>query len=460
MTTATGTLVVELQRDSWVLRDHLPFEIRNEKYVLVARAQPERPIELAEGLYAVSLVLDTGERITRPAVVRRGQPTKVSLVAPDRGTGRVCALIAPTEGTTPSELRAVFRRPNSVAPAPEPCWIADASTNLAVLHDPEQRLIGVRLTSPCTSPAWVVVATERAALHLALPLSDHNECRDCTIELHRPHATGRVRVSVALPARRSGRALFGLMDTGKIDLALSVARAACEGLAREHADPVCAVYGALVLERCEPLAQSPPWFEHLATDCAWLPDGKILQAALLSRSEASGERQRGHDLLLEATRIPNMVFADSFSLAIKLLRRWPADDPGSEPRRARLAALAGISARFDFEHTFASVGWTRGELETLVDGDSDVAGLPRPHRDPNASARARWPSATPMPHEAWPLAIEVVAPELDAEVEATRRGSTAVHAAVLPPQLTAAEEARLRHDLVEAYEQGMGAIGP
>jgi hypothetical protein len=457
MTGNMGTLIVELPADSWILRDHLPFEIRDEKYALVTHAQADRPIDLPEGLYAVSLVLDTGERVTRPALIKRGQRTVVSPASSNCGSQRVSPLLVPADELEPTVLRALFQRPPPVEPAGEPCWIADLAPNLAVLHDPERRQIGVRLDAPDANPAWIVLASERAALQLMLPLSDHHECRDCTIDLHPSRATGQLRVSVTLPPRRRGRALLALMATGKVDLALAVAKAACERLASEHADPVCAVYGALLLERCEPPAQRPPWIEPLMNECAWLSDAKILHAALLSRSSEPDERRLGHALLLETTRTPSMLFADSFSLAIKLLRRWPIADAGSDERRARLSALAGTSARLAFEHAFTSVAWTRVELDALSDTDRRAEVPARPPRDREMLRRQRWPSGTQGPFEGWPLASEVIAGEVEAEFEAVRQGSAPMRAVALPPQPPAEHEAQWR--LVEAYEQGVEAFG-
>jgi hypothetical protein len=101
------------------------------------------------------------------------------------------------------------------------------------------------------------------------------------------------------------------------------------------------------LHRFGRLHEKQDWVENLSRDFDWLPDGRILCAALLQRDDDASERDRGLDLLLNATeRRP--LYTDGLSLGLELLRRWPGEERSAE-RRERLERLAEYSAAADWE---------------------------------------------------------------------------------------------------------------
>jgi hypothetical protein len=102
--------------------------------------------------------------------------------------------------------------------------------------------------------------------------------------------------------------------------------------------------------------EHPQWLANLARDFPWLPDGRILLAALLMKEAEPARRQPGLDALLSATT-QRPMYTDGLSLAMELLRRWP-DDESLPARTERLTELAKYSAYADWDSVNLSVDIT------------------------------------------------------------------------------------------------------
>lgn len=214
---------------------------------------------------------------------------------------------------------------------------------------------------PAAGPSCIAMSWAGEHLVMALPLSDRRpESAMCSLAMERrddPHRAIRLRVELHQRRRVAG-ALHGMLESGKIGPAIDLARQASELLAMKYADPIGAAYGGLTLHRFGLLDQRAAWVENLARDFAWLADGRILLAALLSRSAQAADRARGLRLLLALADAPLTVFGEAFSLALSLLRRWPDGELAAE-RAACLEALRGTIARFEFDGTFSTIRWPR-----------------------------------------------------------------------------------------------------
>jgi hypothetical protein len=101
------------------------------------------------------------------------------------------------------------------------------------------------------------------------------------------------------------------------------------------------------LHRLGRLRERPWWVENLARDFAWIPDGRVLLAALLERERDERARMRGLDALVGAA-VLRPVFADGRALALKLLRSWPDDDRG-DARRQALRTIAAEPGSVDWD---------------------------------------------------------------------------------------------------------------
>lgn len=377
MATRQGRLEIVLPFDSPVLCRSLPIEVRNQHHAIVATLRGERSIKLPEGLYSITAVLDTGQRVTRPVHVKFGETTRVSFRSEDPPAERQCtSLVLPSQEGASAFVSTLFSdRPAdeaTLADLLQPpqdasgghagtrrIWVAAASPNLSLSQSDDEHMIHVRLEGDSRA-CWLLVGSPTGVLYRSLPLSSDPTCAECTLAV-RVGPSGKLEVKVAMaPDRRVGRALHGLIETGKLGLGVDLAKEAIKLVAGNHADPISAAYSGLLLQRSGLLEDHAEQVEKLARDFPWIPDGRILHAALLSRGRRLAQVRRGHELLLEATR-SSPLFSDAFSLALALLRRWP-DEAGEAERRTRLEALTGTIAHFDFTSTFATMQWSRTEL--------------------------------------------------------------------------------------------------
>jgi hypothetical protein len=159
--------------------------------------------------------------------------------------------------------------------------------------------------------------------------------------------------------RRVTRARVGMFEGGHVKVALELAKEGAELLASKYQDPTSAAYGGLMLYRYGRLRDQADWVENLARDFEWLPDGRVLLSAMLAQSVNLRDQERGLETLLDVTKQPLMVFSEAFSLALKLLRRWPGN-PWEAKRDERLETLAPFAARYDYESQLSTLRWRVG----------------------------------------------------------------------------------------------------
>ncbi len=117
-------------------------------------------------------------------------------------------------------------------------------------------------------------------------------------------------------------------------------------LLNKFRDPAAAVLGGLTLHRLGRIPDREIWVDDLAREYSWIPDGRILQAALLMFDEEAEERAAGLEILLDAT-LDRPLYTDGLSLANALLHRWP-DVEDRTPLVDRLDGLADLSAAADW----------------------------------------------------------------------------------------------------------------
>ncbi|HEX3476208.1 MAG TPA: hypothetical protein VHT91_14380 [Kofleriaceae bacterium] len=506
--------------ESPVLSRILPIEIRDQRHALVATLRAERAIKLPEGLYSISAVLDSGERVTKPVHVKYREATVVHFQAEDPAVERQCtSLVLPMQQATNAFVSALFSdqladeamladllQPSDASAdrvAASKIWVAAASPGLSISQSDDGHMIHARLEAD-SRPSWLLIASPAGVLYRTLPLSSDPACAECTLVV-RTDSAGKLEAKVVLaPERRIGKALHGLIETGKLGLGVDLARAAIHLLAGDHADPISAAYSGLLLQRFGLLEEHAKPIENLARDFPWIPDGLILLAAVLSLSRRPAQVRRGHQLLMEATR-SSPIFADAFSLALALLRRWP-DEDGEAERQARLEALTGAIAHFDFTSTLATMQWSSTEIAASVPAIAvpDPASEVHPdvlrwlaevivkryvsHGIPfgqileqfaadnrsvvehlGLSGVAALLHVLRADHDvdlgaltAWPLMPDTYqfSEDLEDNVEAVRRDGSAVGIALVADQfgsssqLSPAEEARWRSDYREAFEDG------
>jgi len=133
-------------------------------------------------------------------------------------------------------------------------------------------------------------------------------------------------------------ALQNMMASGYVLDAAGVADQAVELLGAKYQDPTGAALGGLILLKTGRLARWTSWIENLARDFGWIADGKVLLASLLAKED--DERGRALELAMEASQ-QRLLFSESFSLLLDLLRRWSK----GEERDRRHQAIKGMLSR-------------------------------------------------------------------------------------------------------------------
>ena len=166
------------------------------------------------------------------------------------------------------------------------------------------------------------------------------------MEIDLQTAVPRLRVRFT-SQRRVGRAVDGLLRHDEVMAGAELLDEAAGLLLDKYADPAAATLGGLTLHRFGRLSQRQDWIENLARDFAWIPDGRILCAALLMYDAAPAEQARGLGLLLDATT-SRPLYTDGLALGTDLLRRWPGTDRADE-RTERLQGLAAYSCVTDWD---------------------------------------------------------------------------------------------------------------
>ena len=273
--------------------------------------------------------------------------------------------------------------------------LVEVSRGLDVQIDPAGDRLELRLHAQAETPPWMVLRWSDGWSVYSLPLSTQDTfTATCSIAFDDQGPVGAQRGSEPGPGRTArgrqrrveprgksqnqpyglqprsrpvisfargrsvARALYLMMESGKIGPGIELAKEASELLASKYADPIGAAYGGLLLHRFGALQERASWIENLAHDFDWLPDGRILLAALLSRSSKRSERDRGLEHLLQATTNLPTVFSEAFSLGVSLLRRWP-DETAAERCQERLASLRDLVGHYDFASSCSLVYWPK-----------------------------------------------------------------------------------------------------
>lgn len=359
----TGTLEIEVSSSSMFLSSALPIEIRDGRHVLIHTFRGRQQASLAPGLYTVTAVLDDGSRESRVTTITAGRKTRVEFDPP---VGRWFTE-QDISGNTISPMSQFFdvgyRGPmvplsDEVMDQPlrRSSEIVDGIHLLAVPHQIRVDNLGrgqLAIELMSHTLAWIALRSGPHVVLQTLPLDAKSspECRRCLVQIDR-----QMGVRVELPReRRVTNALRGMLEAGNVSDAIELAQRGVELLAAKYSDPIAAAYGGLLLERFGQLTKHAAWLENLSRDFPWIGDGRVLLAAVLSRSDSESERERGWELLLAVTRSPRtMFFSDGFSLLLALLRRWP-DRSKRELCDQVLDGLATMIASFDFDATYSKM---------------------------------------------------------------------------------------------------------
>jgi hypothetical protein len=212
---------------------------------------------------------------------------------------------------------------------------------------------------PTTETPTATFTVDGREISVSLPVNPvgRPDERTCTVTF--ADRAGQLRADVGFARRRRvAWTLEGLVKSDDVASTGKLFHNAEDVLYDKYQDPTAAALGGLTLHRIGRLRERTGWIENLARDFAWVVDGRVLLAAILSTAQEPRERTRGLDGLLSAA--PHRpLFGDGFALMLDLLRRWP-DGAREGERRAAIAALPSNPATVD---------WDAMALTTSVDTD-------------------------------------------------------------------------------------------
>jgi hypothetical protein len=366
-----GQLNISVDVDSPVLQDSLPLVVRDAHLAVVHEGTVGgTDIYLPEGLYSVEVTAPDGALSSSVVRVRTHETVRV------RVPGNTQLPTAPPIGVTwaggafrgPPDVGDLFIRrsrglgvrggsPVNVTPVATLVEARDCS--VLELSAGGWEFLPEK---PATTVATAVFALGRKRVEMSLavnPEANRADLAACRVD-QVPDRDGVDRLRMSFPPGRSlCTTLAGLLRNNAASSAVNLLADATEALMSKYDDPTGAALGALTLHGLGRLNPRATWVANLARDFPWLPDGRILDAALSMKSYKSLERQAGLQSLLSATtRRP--LYTDGLSLAMELLRRWP-DEDSAPARQERLDGLADYVAYADWDSVNLSVDVTDRE---------------------------------------------------------------------------------------------------
>ena len=323
--TDTGLLSVRVEDGSTWLTNNLPFVVRDASLTVVGRGTTGSPaMTLPVGLYCVEAVTPRGRSMQELVRVDPATPVDV-VVTEDSGkatdTENRDGMRGAVEATLTSTTACALLTQDAGG------WTFGPDQVLTAVPTATFRLDGRDWTA-------------------SLPLNPQGRKEDeasCRVELDLSASLPRLGVRFT-EQRRVGRAVDGMLRHHEVMAGAELLDQAASLLLAKYSDPASAALGGLTLHRYGRLRERQDWIENLARDFAWIPDGRILLAALLMNDRDARAHTRGLGLLLEATEA-RPLYTDGMALATDLLRRWP--DAGRKDecteRLERLAAYACVT---------------------------------------------------------------------------------------------------------------------
>jgi hypothetical protein len=349
--TDEGTLLVEIISDSIFFEYDVPVEVRDGDLQLVKGPTSERRFDhLPFGLYEVSAVLEDG----------RTHKKLVQITSP----GEMSVKLGPAEQTQSPESTAQgdpsgfssYERPrhtqklDSFTDA-EPGTLMALTVQLLEVQGASLVKEGRRhwifaCESELESVANALVQVGDKKIRISLPISSDRPFPNNSCVVKVEEARTGVPVNAWISKERTvANALQNMLASGYVVKAADMAKDAVDLLRDKYSDPTGAALGALILYKVGGLERWQSWLENLARDFDWLPDGKVLLAKLLYDSEST--RERAWDLAIRASS-QRILYSESYSLLLDLLRRWPrAYD--EEARRQAVDRLADQASCIDWE---------------------------------------------------------------------------------------------------------------
>ena len=354
METKSGRLSVTVESESNHLRYDAPIEIRDSKMRPVGQSEDGRNFDLHPGFYQVSAVLEDGRKHTRMVEVKQDERANIELRAPEEREYEVdLDATVKEEKLDLSQMRR-FERPRFTQKIDSIRVTDEGGSSAAELLD----VAGASILQQSHN-TWVFGSEENgsavatATLRLgsrktviSLPTSQPNDLGPvtCAVRIDES-ATGPRATAWISPERVVANAFMNMLASGQLRHAADMADGAVELFRQKYNDPTGATLGALILHKVDRLENYMEWIENIVRDFGWIPDCKILLASIFVKKRK--HLDRAWELAQEASQ-QRMLYAESYSILLDLLRRWPRENR-SPSHEGAVAELARHSPHIDWD---------------------------------------------------------------------------------------------------------------
>lgn len=312
-----GTLRVNLKSDSYFISENMPIEVRDSKMALIHRTNNEREFELPVGLYEVSAFLEDGRKHSQLVQVKEGENTPVEFSIDTAYQSKSVRQISEDEPETLS-VADLITQPDEEPTYHVPIQLIEVD-GAALEHQTPTGFVFKCTNEPNSVPTALMLFGDKQ-YKMSLPLSNDSrkpEGNTCVVGIEQTKAGPHLHAWIA-PARTIANTLQNMLASGYVIHAGEVADNAVDLLRYKYSDPTGAALGALILYKVGRLKSRVSWVENLTRDFDWLPDGKVLLAIL----NFPHNKDEALDYALKASQ-QRMLYTESYSLLLGLLRRWP-----------------------------------------------------------------------------------------------------------------------------------------
>lgn len=321
----SGKLSVQLKADSMFLGRNTNILVRDSSMRLVKQAGVCQTIELPTGLYEISAVLEDGHKHRKLVQVKEGDNPPITLGENEEKLQQDSSILAAAPNIG-QYVQPRFTKSMAVlnAAGPDSDSIPDAEllevTGVTLVR--QTRTLWFFRSEPIlNSVPTALMRIQNRTIRISLPVSPGNGPTEnsCVVKLEKGRRQPDINAWIS-PERRVANALQNMLASGYLLHAAKVADHAVELLQDKYRDPTGAALGALILNKVGSLQRWSGWVENLARDFDWLPDGKILLANLLYVDEPN-RRPEALQLAIQASK-QRILYSESFSLLLDMLRRW------------------------------------------------------------------------------------------------------------------------------------------
>lgn len=360
----TGKLSVNIRSDSGFFGSDVPVEIRDSQMHLVKKSQNERLFPLPVGLYEVSAVLEDGRRYKQLVQIKDQETVPVELGFSEQDQAPESSSQADPFAIPSYERPRYTQKIESITDTGTESKTGSTARVIEVNGALLKREAGLLWVFECKEDQLnfvpnAIIQIGAQKIQISLPISPNSDFpyNSCVVKVEETRNGTHADAWIS-KERTVANALQNMLASGYVLRAADVANDAVDLLRYKYSDPTGAALGALILYKVGRLERWRSWVENLANDFDWLPDGKVMLATLLYNDASS--RDRALELAIRASS-QRMLFAESYSLLLDLLRRWPGDLDREERRRAT-SKLALLAPYIDWESICLN--------QAVVDGDN------------------------------------------------------------------------------------------